>query len=88
MVIVSRPPRSDRGGGLDLHPAELRQNIVENFAVHVGQTALDAVVIEGETFMVDAKEMKDSSVKVMPGDAVVHGPIAQVIGMAVGHPWF
>ena len=40
----------------------------------IGQAALDAVVIEGEFLMVEAKKVHDGGVKIMWGDYVVFCP--------------
>ena len=40
----------------------------------IGQAALDAVVIEGEFLMVEAKKVQDGGVKIMWGDYVVFCP--------------
>lgn len=34
--------------------------------MHIRQTASDAVVVEGELLVVDAKQMQDRGVKIMP----------------------
>ena len=44
---------------------ELRQQVVNHVAMHVGQTAVDAVVTNGEFAMVDAQQMKDRGVDIV-----------------------
>ena len=38
--------------------------------VHVGEAALDAVVVKGEEFVVEAEEVQDGSVEIVRGDGV------------------
>ena len=49
------------------------QNVADDVAVDVGQTALDAVVVKGEAFVVDAQKMQDRCVHVVRGDRVFDG---------------
>jgi hypothetical protein len=54
--------------------------------MHVGQPALDAVVVVGEAGVVDAEEVLDGRVEVVPGGAVLDRFPADVVGAAVGRP--
>ena len=56
--------------------------------VHVGETALDAVVVEGEAFVVETEEVEDGGVEVVRGDGVVRGLESKLIGGAVAHAAF
>jgi len=40
-------------------------------AVHVRQASLDAVVIEREPFVIDAEQVQDRGVEVVPGHWIV-----------------
>src|SRR5207249_4911765 len=42
------------------------QNLPNHAPVHVGQTAVDAVVAEGQPGVVDAEQVKGGSVEVVP----------------------
>ena len=53
--------------------------------MHVGQAALDAVVVEGQPRMVDPEQVQDGGVEVVPVGAVLDGFPADVIGRPVGH---
>ena len=48
----------------------LRQHFFNHVAVDVGEAALDAVVVEGELFMVEAEEMKHGGVQVVNAHAI------------------
>ena len=62
----------------------LGQNTLYDFSVDVGQTALDAVVVEGQAGVVDAQEMQDRGMKVGPGDAVLDGFPANFVRRTIG----
>ena len=49
----------------------LRENCLDHVSVHVGQSPLDAVGVEGETPVVDSEEMQDGGMEVVPVDALV-----------------
>ena len=52
--------------------------------MHVGEAALDAVVVDGEVFVIETEEVEDGGVEVVRGDGVVSLE-ANLIGGAVGH---
>ena len=47
------------------------QNLPHNLTVHVRQTALNAVVAEGQTFVVEPEQMQHRCMKIMPGNRVL-----------------
>ena len=49
------------------------QNLVNHLAVYIGQTAIDAVVGEGETRVVDAEKVQNGGVEVMVVGASLRG---------------
>ena len=49
----------------------LRENCLDYVSLHVGQSPLDAVVIESEAAVVDSQEMQDGGMEVVPVDALV-----------------
>ena len=49
----------------------LRKDAVDQFSMHVGQSALDAVVVIRQPFVFDAEQMQDRRVEVVPRDAVL-----------------
>ena len=57
---------------------------VDDFPVDVGEPAVDAVVVEGELFVVDAEQVEDGGVEVGDGDLVFGDEVTDVIGGAVG----
>src|SRR5438270_2141634 len=51
----------------------LRENLADDVAVHVGQPAIDAVVVEREALVIDAQKVQNSGVKVVPARAFLDG---------------
>lgn len=39
-----------------------------DFAVDIGQTALDSVVVVGQSFVIDAEQVEQGGVEVVPGN--------------------
>jgi hypothetical protein len=52
---------------------------VNDFSVDVGEAAVDAVVVEGELFVVDAEEVQNGGVEVVDGDGIFGGEIASFV---------
>ena len=52
--------------------------------MHVCQSAVDAVVIVGEGFVVDAQKVEDRGVEVGPRHRIFDGAPANRVGLAVG----
>ena len=44
----------------------LRQNIVNDVAMHIGQSSLNTIVIESKLFVIDAQNMENSRMEIMP----------------------
>ena len=55
-------------------------------SVHVGESSLDAIVFEGEGFVIEAKEVEDGGIEVVDGKDVLHCLVTEFIGSAVAHP--
>lgn len=53
--------------------------------MHIGQSPLDAVVIESEAAVVDSQEMQDGGMEVVPVNTLVDGFPADIVRAAVGH---
>ena len=53
--------------------------------VGVGEFFVEAVAVEGEVFVVHAKEMEDGGMPVLNANAVAHGTVANVVGFAVDY---
>ena len=53
-------------------------------AVDVGQAALDAVMVEGQSLMVDAEQVQNGGVEVVPANAVFLGAMAGLVRVAIG----
>ena len=61
----------------------LGQNLVDNFAVNVGQPAVDAVVAKGQPLMVDAQQVQNRGVQIVAVGAAFGGLIAKLVALAV-----
>ena len=51
-------------------------------AVHVGQTTVDAVVSYGEPLVIDAKQMQNRGMEIGHTDTVHSCPVTDFIGLA------
>ena len=56
--------------------------------MHICQAALNAIVVIGEAFMVDAKKMQHRGVVIVPVNRVFDGLPADVIGLTIIHAVF
>ena len=62
----------------------LRQRVVNHVPVYVSPTPLDAVVVvEAQTLVIQAEQVKDRRVQVVDGRDLVNGLVAEVVGRAV-----
>lgn len=66
----------------------LGENVFDNVAVDVGESSFQAVVVVGETFVVEAEEMEDGGVEVVDADGVLFGFGAEVVGGTVAVAFF
>ena len=57
--------------------------IVNHMAVYVGESPLNAIVIERETFMMQAKHMQDGGMEIINGGNILNRPIAKFIGCTI-----
>src|SRR5438105_3274163 len=64
---------------LETEARESGEDPVDGLPVHVGEPALDAVVVVGEFRVVDAEELQDGGVEVVPGRGVLDGLPADVV---------
>ena len=72
-----------------------REDLLHEFAMHVGEAEITAGVAVGEALVVDAEEVKDGGVDVVDIDGSFDGEVAEVVEHAVagagtqtsaGHP--
>src|SRR5436853_3889672 len=63
----------------------LGQDLRNNISFHVRQPAPHSVVLEGELFMIEAKEVKNGGVQIVERMNVLHGALAEFIGHAVAY---
>ena len=61
----------------------LRQHFANHPAVHIGQPSLQAVVVEGESRVVEAQQPQDRGVQVVDCQHVFDRFMAELIGRAV-----
>src|SRR5829696_10143094 len=59
------------------------QEISQDAAVDVGETAVDAIVTERELGMVDAQQMENGGVDVIPVDGIDGGFVRPLVALAV-----
>jgi hypothetical protein len=64
------------------------QYLSYHVSVHIGQTALDAVVIERQSLVVEAEQVQDGRVEVVRGGDVLLGTKPKFVGRAVAATWF
>ncbi len=62
---------------------QLYQDIADDLPMNIGQTTLGAVVIEGQAFVVEAKDVQDRGVQVVDGGDVLDGLVAKFISCTV-----
>ena len=60
----------------------LGEDAVGDVAVDVGQAALNAVVVEGQLFVIDAHQMQHGGVEVVPLHRVLDCLPADLVGLA------
>ena len=53
-----------------------------------GEAEVEALKLEGEFFVIHTQQMQHSSVKVVYGDDVLNGVVAEVIGITVADAAF
>src|SRR5437660_8500381 len=66
----------------------LHEDLVDDFAVDVGEAEIAAGVAVGELFVVDAQDVKQGGVKVVDGDAILDRLEAKLVGCAVADAAF
>ena len=56
-----------------------REDAVDDLPMHIGETAVDAVVVKGELLVIDAEQVQDRGVKVGNGDFVFGDEISDLV---------
>src|SRR5688572_26902251 len=79
-----------RGGAANYNAGSfgLRQQLLCNFSVHVGEPEVPPLKAVGQLRMIEAKEMKDRCVQVMDVDFVFSGVEAELVGFAESEAGF
>jgi hypothetical protein len=62
------------------------ENPPDHLAVDIGQTSLDAVVVEGEFFVIDAQKVEKGRVKIRNGHSILAHRITDLIGRSIPVP--
>src|SRR5207247_1910278 len=78
---VGRVP--SRGNIAHLCNQALAQNLFHDVPVHVGQTALNAVVIKREFSVIEPEQAQNRSVEIVSGDGIFGGVETDFIRSAV-----
>ena len=66
----------------------LAQDLVQDLAMHVGQTPLDAVVIEAQSLVIETEQMENRGMQVMPRNRTLDRFPAEFIGGSECHSRF
>ena len=64
------------------------EDVADDVAVDIGETAVDAGGAEGELFVVDTHEVEDGGVEVVAPCDAFGGFAAEFVAAAVGGAWF
>jgi hypothetical protein len=56
------------------------QHVFDDAAFDVGEAAFDAVVVERQSFVIEAQQVEDGGVEVVDGADVEGGAVAEVVG--------
>src|SRR5262249_55005141 len=76
-------------------PQDSSENSLHDMTMHIGQAIVPALVLEGQSSVIDAQEMQDGGLEVMDVNRVLGDVVTEVIGSAVsdagldataGHP--
>ena len=59
------------------------ENVLDDVTMHVGQSAVDTVVIERQLLVVDAEQVQDRGVEIRDGDFVFRNEITDLIARSV-----
>ena len=64
----------------------LTENVMNDFAVHVGQSKVASLITVGQLLMINSEQMKNGGLQVMHVDGVLHDVHAIVIGLSIAEP--
>ena len=54
--------------------------------MHIGQPELPLMITEGQPLMIDAQELEDGRIEIMPVNRVLYDPIAKFISLTIELP--
>ena len=63
-------------------------DLVDQFAVDVGQAAVDAVVAIREPLVIDTQQVQHGGVQIAHMHDIFHGVVAKLVGRAIGRTAF
>jgi len=62
--------------------AHLRDDVVHDLALHVGQPEIAAGVVVGQLFVIEAEQLQHGGMEIVDVDGLVHGLKAELVGRA------
>ena len=65
-----------------------RNNFVDDVSVDVGQAEIPTGIVEGETFVIQAEQVKDRRVPIMNADRILDRFVTELVGRPVSRPTF
>lgn len=66
----------------------LRQNVIDDFPMHIRQTKIAACMMEGEAFVVETQTVQDRRLQVMDVDRIFGDVESEVVGGSERHAGF
>src|SRR5215471_14332871 len=73
-----------RGNRLTIRVPELRQDVLYDLALHIGQPEIPSRVAVSQLLVIDAKKVEHCRVQVMNGDAILNRLESELVGGAIG----
>jgi hypothetical protein len=68
--------------------AASRQHLFDHMAFHIREATLEAIVLKGQAFVVEAEEVEDRCVEVIERMNVFHGFLAEFVAFAGANAGF
>ncbi len=64
--------------------SRLREDLINDMPMHIGEAAVDAVVVGAEFFVIEAEQVQGGGVQIVAVGGILGGFEAEVVGAAVG----
>ena len=81
---LESPEISLRGASSCSRHSLLEEELIDQFAVDVGEAVVAALEFEGELFVIDAEEVEEGGVEVVNADGILCNVVGVVVGFADG----